>query len=287
MIEIPDYIDTLISENKPLTPDEQLILLKAAQGGCEESKEKLILSNIRFVVREVCSIPTVPIRLEFTDLLNAGIQGMLEALELFDTSSSNNFLTYAYWWIKKRLIQTLYRNVSVIHIPKEQVKQLERLHFLCEKNISMAMANPGSMPAPQTAMELAHELFWNTDGGEGDEQLKKNRAAFLRIQCAWEAHRIESLPLDDSGSLPLMLSVEDSCQEDIEYLEELERCMYILDEREEDILKRHFGIGCSPQDYSEIASRYILTPERVRQLLQGALTKIRELVLPIQMDGED
>lgn len=275
-MEIPKHIDSLVERYNPLPNSDQLILVEKAQGGCQVSRDQLILSNLRFILKEIRSLPTIPIRLEFNDLFDAGAQGMLEALNQFDASNNNvNFLTYAYWWIKKRIIQTVYQNLSVMHIPKAQVKQLERLYSLCEKKIQRSMTgNKDIESMPRNALEMAQELF-----GEED------KAAYMRLQCAWRAFDVSDSYTDNVGSIEL--SQEDVHQDEIEFLDEFERCMHVLTDREEDIVKRYFGLGCKPQDYEEIGLLYILTPERIRQIAQRALEKIKGAVLPTVASGEN
>lgn len=273
MIEIPKHIHDLVEGYVPLDCERQIALVRLAKGGDQGARDDLVLSNLRFVLQEIRSLPTIPIRLEFADLFDAGVQGMLEALDRFDITSGNNFLTYAFWWIKKRILQTIYDNLSVIHIPKAQIKQLEKLHALCEQRAQRVMSCPNGMPTPHTAIEMAQDLF-----GE-------DKKTFYRLLCAWEAFGIGDMPEPDVGSLDL--SVEDTHQQEMEFFDDLDRYMHLLTDREEDIVKRHFGIGCAPQDYESIGVLYILTPERIRQLVQGALTKIKENVLPTEFGRED
>jgi len=273
-VKIPKHIDGLVEERQPLPSDEQLKLVKEAQGGSKEARDNLVLSNLRFVLQEIRGLPTIPKRLEFNDLFDAGVQGMLEALERFDLDSEVNFLTYAYWWIKKRILQTVYGNLSIIRIPKAQVKQLERLHALSERRAQRLLSGKGcTKRIPMTALEMGHELF-----------AEENMPTFLRLKCALEAYNITDSYSDNVGRLEL--SEEDTQQDEAEFMDELERTIGILSDREEDIVKRYYGLGCPPQNYDEIGELYILTPERIRQILQGALGKIRESVLPVQNEED-
>ena len=265
-IEIPKHIDKLVERYHALPSDQQLILVTKAHSGDHEAKDLLVLSNLRFVLREIRALPTIPIRLEFADLFNAGVQGMLEALENFDSSKNVNFLTYAYWWIKKRIIQTVYSNLSIIHIPKAQVKQLEKLHALCEKRLQRMMSHGEELSASYSAIEMAQELF------EGNDPL-----TFDRLRCAWNAFDITDSHTDNYGSIHL--SSEDQHHKEIGFLDELEHCMCCLTNREEDIIKRHFGIGCRAHTNEEIGLYYAISTERIRQLLKGAMEKVREELL--------
>lgn len=273
-MEIPKHINELVEKRQPLSNIEQLKLVKEAQAGSQESSDLLILSNLRFVLREIRGLPTIPIRLEFNDLFDAGVQGMLEALEHFDANKDVIFLTYAYWWIKKRVLQTVYKNISVMHVPRAQVKQLERLFAICEKKKQRTLSKKGCTErVPMNALEMGSELF-------GDE----DKQAFLRLQCAWGAFNITDSYVDNVGRIDM--SYEDSHQSEAEFLDEFERSVGVLTEREEDIVKRYYGLGCTPQNYDEIGMYHMLTPERIRQKLQEALTKIKESTLPIK-DEED
>jgi RNA polymerase primary sigma factor len=276
-LDIPNYINNLVERYKPLPGDEQLSLARKAQQGDQEAKDLLILTNLRFVLQEIRALPTIPIRLEFVDLFDAGVQGMLEALERFDLDSNVNFLTYAYWWIKKRILQTVYGNLSIIHIPRAQIKQLERLYALCERKIQRAMSSPEAQPAlspSQNALEMAQELFGSTD-----------KPVFHRLRCAWNAFDIiDTHSVGNVGSMHL--SHSDTHQDEINFMNGLERSMHVLSCREEDIIKRHFGIGCRPQSNEEIGSYYSLTTERIRQIVQTALEKIKEELLSSEEQEE-
>lgn len=276
-LDIPNYINNLVERYKPLPGDEQLSLARKAQKGDQEAKDLLVLTNLRFILQEIRSLPTIPIRLEFVDLFDAGVQGMLEALERFDLDSNVNFLTYAYWWIKKRILQTVYGNLSIIHIPRAQIKQLERLYALCERKIQRTMSSPEAQPAlspSQNALEMAQELFGSTD-----------KPVFHRLRCAWNAFDI--IDTHSTGNVGSMhLSHSDTHQDEINFMSELERSMHVLSCREEDIVKRHFGIGCRPQSNEEIGLYYSLTTERIRQIVQTALEKIKEELLSSEEQEE-
>ena len=270
-LQPPTYIKEIIENNEPLPSEEQKNLIDKAQKGDSDAREKLVLTNARFIVREIQRLATVPIRLEFADLFNEGVGGLLTAVDRFDPKEGVAFLTYAYWWIKKKILQGVYGNISLIHIPKARVKQLERLHNLCELQIQRHHKEGIFTRAPETAIEMAQQVFGNSDS-------ILDRMTFMRLFSARQAFDITTIEFDEDNHnaiVPEQLYTEDDTEEVLVSDDDVSRAVEVLSEREEDIIKRYYGIDCAPHEFREIATIYVLTPERVRQILQEALTKMR------------
>lgn len=267
----PKYIKDILDAHEPLPSSEQIELIKKAQNGDAEAQDKLVLTNSRFVVREVQRLATIPIRLEFSDLFNEGITGLITAIERFNPNKDVCFLTYAYWWIKKKIMQAVYSNISLIHIPKARVKQLERLHNLCELQIQRHHKEGTLEKAPETALEMAQHIF-------GDSESPLDSLTFMRLYSARQAFDITTIEPDEDDHntrVPEQLYTEDKTEEILLFDSDASLAIDALTDREEDIIKRYFGIDCSPHEFREIANIYVLTPERVRQILQEALYKMR------------
>ena len=262
-LDVPRRIDDLIENSVVLSQSEQSRLAEEALNGCQESRDKLILCNLRMVMREIRALSTIPMRLECADVFSAGTEGLLEELKRFDSKKNIKFITYAYWWVKKMVLHTVYDNLSVIHIPRAQVNQLERLHVLCERKIQRVKGSNPSTQVPMSTLEMAYEVFGTED-----------KSSYRLLHSAFCAFDIDDTARGDCGDIKL--STNDDYEEDVAISEHVESMMYVLDEREEDIVKRYYGIGCKSQEYDEIGRLYILTPERIRQIMQVALKKMRD-----------
>ena len=260
MPELAPYIQELLQANEPLEPETEKKLLIQAQEGDIDARNKVVMANIRYLVHVLLRYITVPSTMEFQDLLNIGIEAMCRAVASFDSSRQYKFITYAHWWIRKYLINAIYNNLSLVHIPKSQIKTIERLDAIREE-LANKQADNDEEIENRNVIDIAYDLF---DDEAGDS---KKRLSFL-IRAY---HAIDVAPFIEA------INGEESWNEMEKMMaqEQAEILLAHLNSRERDIVQRHYGIGCAPQTYKEIADYYLLHPERIRQIHHEALEKMR------------
>lgn len=250
-----------IKDRRPLSRDEEAELFRRARAGEKEACDALILANLRFVVRVAHGYTDRGLSL--IELISEGNVGLLEAIKRFDDTRGFKFITYAVWWIRQAILKALANHGKAAPPPMSQINDLIKV----EKEAGALTQRLGRTP---THYEIA------VHAGISPE----------RVQTAIDAGR-RALSLEaplrdgeDSGTLASVLACEDESVE-----ERLERdqlgaalgeCLNLLERREYQIIRRYFGLdGQEPETMEAIAQVMGITRERVRQLRNRALRKIR------------
>lgn len=219
-------------------------------------------SNLRFVVSVAKQYEGLG--LPITDLISSGNEGLMEAAERFDDRRGFKFISYAVWWIRQRMILVLSESSRTIRLPQNQITRIRKALRVQEK----LEQDHDRLP---TNEEIALEL------GRSVESV----AETLRVD-----QRMLSLeePLKKDGSSSLLDVVGDkdrSARPDLEILtqgmkDEITSILSSLDEKEAQILRLYFGLSCDrPHTLEEIGHELKLTGERVRQLKEKAIRRLR------------
>lgn len=249
-----------IGKYELLSVEEEVELARRIKKGDQEAIEKLIRANLRFVVSVAKQYQNQGLSL--SDLINEGNLGLIKAAEKFDETRGFKFISYAVWWIRQAIMQAINEQARVIRLPLNQVSSLTRY----KKIISEFEQKHHRQPSED---ELATLL-------EIDEEKVKKTIKYTSKQVSFDA------PLGDSEESSLLdvipnedaLHVEKKIE--LESLRiEIERALMSLTQRERDIIRHFYGINCTPMSLDEIGEKYGLTRERVRQIKEKAIKKLR------------
>jgi RNA polymerase primary sigma factor len=251
-----------INRYELLTRDQEFELARRIRGGDEEALADLVRANLRFVVSVAKRYVNQGLML--SDLINEGNLGLLKAARRFDEERGYRFISYAVWWIRQSIMQALLDKSRTIRLPQNQTAvliKINRAHVQLQQ-VGITDPRPGQIAA----------------------HLGLKRAEVLQ---ALRADHVE-VALDDVGNdgsdRPLSEVIEDANQAapDAAVLErglreDVRRCLSVLTEREAQVVILYFGLGWEEaQTLQVIGERLGLTRERIRQVKEKALAKLRQ-----------
>lgn len=251
---------------EPLVSIEEEIELAQAirKGGPEgeRAKEKLVKANLRFVVSVAKQYQHQGLSL--TDLIDEGNIGLVKAAEKFDETRGFKFISYAVWWIRQSILQAIAEQSRIVRLPLNQVGVLSKI------NNEISKFEQENMRKPSVA-ELA--AITNIDEEKIEQSIKADNH-HMSIDAPFQDD-------DDNSMVDVMESGDDSRTDrlvDFESMaQELDNVLRkVLKEREVIILRECFGIGCHEKGLEEIGSEMGLTRERVRQIREKSILKVRE-----------
>ena len=245
-----------------LEPDEEVYLAQRIHGGDQEALHKLTRANLRFVVSVAKKYQGQGLSL--ADLINEGNYGLIKAAQRFDETRGFKFISYAVWWIRQAILQALAEQSRVVRLP------LNRIGTISKIRKTSARLSQEHERAPNIE-ELAEEL-------EIDVHKVREAMQHTGRHLSMDAPFNE----DDDNSLLDIFSDDEDISPDETLLEEsikidIECALALLQEREAEITRLYFGIGREhPLTLEEIGQRFDLTRERVRQIKEKALRKLRQ-----------
>lgn len=249
-----------ISKYKILDPDEIVKLVKSAQEGDSIAKEKVVQSNLRFVVTIAKQFQNRGIPL--MDLISSGNEGLIKAIDKFDVTRGVTFLSYAVWWIRQSIYNSIYWQAREIRLPMSQQLLVISILDATNKFLQTNCRNPSSeeiseitgIPRDQIdyLSQFSNKLVSVDDFIGGDEE---------------NSQVCDIIP---DGEPLLDEQVNKSY-----VTKELESLLSKLTVREHDLMCMLFGIGMPSVNPKIIAEMYGVGNERIRQMKEGALAKLR------------
>ena len=249
-----------IGKEDLITVEEEVELAQRIRKGDQEALEKLTKANLRFVVSVAKQYQNQGLSLP--DLINEGNLGLIKAAEKFDETRGFKFISYAVWWIRQSILQALAEQSRIVRLPLNQVGSLNKIN----KAFARFEQEHERVPSPE---ELAQEL----------ELPREKVTDTLRVAGR---HISVDAPFADGedNSLLDVLVNPDSPNADRGHINEslateVDRALETLTERERDIIRYFFGIGCSEMTLEEIGEKFDLTRERVRQIKEKAIRRLR------------
>ena len=250
-----------IAKEPLLTVDEEVELAQRIHSGDKEALDKLVRSNLRFVVSVAKQYQNGELTL--SDLVNEGNVGLIKAAEKFDETRGFKFISYAVWWIRQSIMQALAEQSRLVRLPLNQVGLLNKIN----KTIADFVQEHERQPS-------LHELARLVDVDESKiaETLSaSSRGASLDapFQAGEENSLISVLSDDNAPAADNGMDLESLSTD-------LEQILKELKPREIQVLKMSFGIGCNEKTLEEIADTLGLTRERVRQIREKSLKKLRD-----------
>ncbi len=250
-----------IGREELVSVDEEVELAQRIKQGDQAALEKLTKANLRFVVSVAKQYQNQGLSLP--DLINEGNLGLIKAAEKFDETRGFKFISYAVWWIRQSILQALAEQSRIVRLPLNQVGSLNKINKAYSKFEQENERKP-------SAEELAEKLDLPADKVQDT----------LRVSGR---HVSVDAPFTDGeeNSLLDVLVNQDSPNADRGLINEslsreIERALSTLPERESDIVKSFFGIGCQEMTLEEIGEKFGLTRERVRQIKEKAIRRLRQ-----------
>ena len=244
-----------------LTPDEERQLARRTKAGDEAALDELVRRNLRFVVSVAKQYAKRGVSMD--DLINEGNVGLIRAAKRFDVDRGYRFISYAVWWVRQAMLQYIAENSRTVRLPLNKSARLVQLAKATQRLSQELGRDP-------TSDELARALKLRPEDIE--QALAMPTTQFSIDEPAeGQDHDFQLDTLTDESSVgPEELTLEHTRQEDIEH------ALSTLNDREEDILKRYFGLGGNePHTLEEIGKVYKLTRERVRQIRDRAIVRLR------------
>ncbi len=244
-----------------ITAEEEEFLAQKIRQGDRAALDKLIRANLRFVVSVAKQYQNQGLSLP--DLINEGNLGLIKAAEKFDETRGFKFITYAVWWIRQSILQALAEQSRIVRLPLNQVGSLNK--------ITKALARfEQEFERKPSAEELAEELDMDPDKIAESFQMNGRQVSVDAPFVEGEDNSLlDILPNDDSPRADSILLNESLRREIDRALDSL------LGEREREILKMFFGIGQQEMSLEEIGAEFGLTRERVRQIKEKAIRRLR------------
>ena len=243
-----------------ITVDEEVVLAQRIKQGDEVARNKLIQANLRFVVSVAKQYQNQGLPLP--DLINVGNIGLIKAAEKFDETRGFKFISYAVWWIRQSILQALAEQSRIVRLPLNQVGSLNKI----TKELSKFEQENERRPSSE---ELAERLDIPVD--KIADTLKVS-GRHISVDAPFvdgeDNSLLDVLTNDDSPMADTTLDQESLSKE-------IDRALNQLHEREREILKMYFGIGCQEMTLEEIAAKFDLTRERVRQIKEKAIRRLK------------
>lgn len=254
-----------ISKLSMITIEEEVIIARKIKTGDRKALEILINANLRFVVSVAKQYQNQGLFLP--DLINEGNLGLIKAAERFDETRGFRFISYAVWWIRQSILQAIAEQSRIVRLPMNKIGSITKIN----KAFTKLEQDYQREPIPE---EIAEMLKLHAEIVE--EGLQASNFHVSLDAPIWESDQNESTLYDSMISnyvqIPDILLINKSLEI------EIERALHSLTDREEEILRYYFGfIGEYPKTVDEIAAILGITRERVRQIKDKALKKLRNI----------
>lgn len=249
-----------VSKLSMITPEKEVELTKRIKLGDKAAANELVTANLRFVISVAKQYQNKG--LDLVDLIQEGNIGMLEAAYKFDETRGYRFISYAVWWIRQSIMRAISEQCRTIRVPMSQIVNMSKINKMSEK---FEQKN-GRAPSME----------------EIEEETNLNRKKInMSLASTYRSVSLESPLRDEDVSCLLdVLPNDNSESTDTTALKsdliiEIERILSKLSYREQDVLRMSFGIGVQAMSNDEIANRFGIGGERIRQIQHSAISHIR------------
>ena len=243
-----------------ITVDEEVELAQRIRMGDQAARDKLVSANLRFVVSVAKQYQNQGLSLP--DLIDEGNFGLIKAAQKFDETRGFKFISYAVWWIRQSILQALAEQARIVRLPLNQVGSLNKM----TKAVSRFEQIHERRPSPEELAELL-----DTSADKVNDTLKVS-GRHVSVDAPFvdgeDNSLLDVLPNNDSPMADYTLNQESLSKE-------VNRALDQLSPRERDILKMFFGIGCQEMTLEDIGAKFDLTRERVRQIKEKAIRRLK------------
>ena len=249
-----------IGREELITIDEEVELAARIRAGDRRALERLTKANLRFVVSVAKQYQNQGLSL--ADLINEGNVGLIKAAEKFDETRGFKFISYAVWWIRQSILQAIAEQSRIVRLPLNQVGSVNKIN----RALNLFEQQNERRPSVQ---ELSEHV--NLPQEKIDEAMSAN-TRHVSVDAPFsdgdEGSLLDILVNDDSPTADRQL-VQESLQE------EIKQALKVLNERERNVIEAFFGINQPELTLDEIGAKYGLTRERVRQIKEKAIRRLR------------
>ncbi|MBR4367873.1 MAG: sigma-70 family RNA polymerase sigma factor [Prevotella sp.] len=249
-----------IGHEELLSVEEEVELAQRIKKGDREALEKLTKANLRFVVSVAKQYQNQGLSLP--DLINEGNLGLMKAAEKFDETRGFKFISYAVWWIRQSILQAIAEQSRIVRLPLNQVSSVSKINRALNKFEQENERRP-SVNEIAEKVDLPEEKI--ADAMKVNSRHVSVDAPFADGE---DNSLLDVLPNDDSPMADNEL-VKESLRE------EINRALALLNDRERNIIQAFFGINEPEMTLEEIGEKFGLTRERVRQIKEKAIRKLR------------
>lgn len=253
---------TDIAREKLLTTDEEVELAQRIHKGDRKALDMLVRANLRFVVSVAKQYQSQGMTL--SDLIDEGNLGLIRAAEKFDETRGFKFISYAVWWIRQSITQAISDQSRIVRVPQNQVGFLSKLKSARSAFIQQHERWPSDE-------ELAEIL--DVDVEKVEDAFKSDSK---KVSVDAPMPNDESTSQIDFLTDPSAPGTDDEMEKESLAADLNMELKTVLNEREQTVLKMLFGFGQSPMTFDEVATKLGLTRERVRQIKERALRRLRE-----------
>ncbi len=258
-----EYLKEISRENL-LTAEEEVELtrtMKTKGVKAQKAKEKMIKSNLRFVVSVAKQYKNQG--LSFNDLINEGNLGLIKAASRFDETKGYKFISYAVWWIRQSILQALAEQSRVVRLPSNKISVLNKIHKT-RSALQNKFEREPTMEEIAGIMDTTEDEIYNTLKISGQHLSIDSPIKDGEDNRLIDVLKSDQSPQPDSEITDFSLSVE------------IERALATLSQREREVITMYFGIDrYEPLTLEEIGQELSLTRERIRQIKEKALQRLR------------
>ncbi|KIO43973.1 MULTISPECIES: sigma-70 family RNA polymerase sigma factor [Porphyromonadaceae] len=249
-----------IGKEDLITVEEEVELAQRIRKGDQRALEKLTRANLRFVVSVAKQYQNQGLSLP--DLINEGNLGLIKAAEKFDETRGFKFISYAVWWIRQSILQALAEQSRIVRLPLNQVGSLNKIN----KAFSRFEQEHERRPSPE---ELADTLDLPAEKVADTLRVSGRHISVDAPFVEGEDNSLLDVLINDDSPVADKTLINESLST------EVERALSTLTERERDIIRLFFGINCQEMTLEEIGEKFGLTRERVRQIKEKAIRRLR------------
>ena len=250
-----------IGREELITAEQEVELAQRIKQGDQVALEKLTKANLRFVVSVAKQYQNQGLTLP--DLINEGNLGLIKAAQRFDETRGFKFISYAVWWIRQSILQALAEQSRIVRLPLNQVGSLNKINKAFSK-LEQEFERPPSSDELANALDLPEDKVKDTIKVSG-----RHVSVDAPFVDGEDNSLLDVMVNNDSPKADRLLMMES-------LLREIERSLSTLTERERDVIRLFFGIGMQHGlTLEEIGAKFDLTRERVRQIKEKAIRRLR------------
>lgn len=252
-----------IAKESLITAEEEVELARSIKQGDELALNKMVKANLRFVVSVAKQYQNQGLTLQ--DLINEGNLGLIKAAQRFDETRGFKFISYAVWWIRQSILQALAEQARIVRLPLNKIGSISKIN--------------------KTFSKLEQEFEREPTTEEIATALDINNQEVMTAMGTVSRHLSMDAPInhDDEGSMYDLIQDDNSVSPDVKLLSEslraeIERSLSTLSQREADVIRFYYGLNClPPHTLEEIGAKFDLTRERVRQIKEKAINRLKQI----------